>query len=81
MSKHVNLQYKNECFCVVLKSNSLTLNLWFSGSLHHVVWWLDINVSEDCAASIFRILQNVGIQLSHYTAQQSQKPQILSSLL
>jgi hypothetical protein len=25
------------------------------GLLCHVVWWLDTNVSEDCAASILRV--------------------------
>jgi hypothetical protein len=29
--------------------------MWFLGLLHHVVWQLDTNVSEDCAASIFRV--------------------------
>jgi hypothetical protein len=34
----------------------LSLNLWFSGLLYHVVWWLVTNVSEDRAASIFKVV-------------------------
>lgn len=38
-------------------SSRLTMKIflksWFSGLLQHIVWWLDTNVSEDCAASIF----------------------------
>jgi len=30
-------------------------NSWFSVLSQHVLWWLDIIVSEDRAASIFRI--------------------------
>lgn len=29
-------------------------NTWFSGLLHHVVWWLDASISEDSAASVFK---------------------------
>jgi len=32
-----------------------TYNLWFSGLLRRVVWWLDTNVSEGRADSIFRM--------------------------
>jgi hypothetical protein len=35
-------------------------NLWFSGLLHHVVWWLDTSLSEDHAALIFRVEENEG---------------------
>jgi len=52
--------------------------LWFSGLLHHVVWWLDTSISEDCAASM--VLQNTGMQPPYYTAQQPRKPQIAFSL-
>jgi hypothetical protein len=30
-------------------------NLWFSGFLRRVVWWLDTIVSDDRPASIFRV--------------------------
>jgi len=32
----------------------LRYNSWFSWLLRRVVWWLDTNVSDDRAASIFR---------------------------
>jgi hypothetical protein len=44
------------------------------GLLRRVAWWLDTNVSEACAASIFMV-----VQPPYYTAQQLRKSQILSS--
>jgi hypothetical protein len=58
----------------------------FSGLLCYVVWWLDTNISEDCAASInpedgsSTVLWNFGIQPPHYPAH-PRKPWIMSSPL
>jgi hypothetical protein len=52
---------------------------WF---LRRIVWWLDISVSEDCAASVFRVhfsptvLRNVGIQPPHYTMQKPENHEL-----
>jgi hypothetical protein len=37
------------------EEHTLRVNLWFSGLLCLVVWWLDINILEDCAAFLFKV--------------------------
>jgi hypothetical protein len=55
--------------------------------MHRAVWWLDINVLEDCAATILNskdrdsiVLQNIGIHSPQYTAQQPREPWILMKM-
>jgi len=40
---------------IVSHELTITHNSWFSGLLYRIVWWLDINVSEDRVASVLRI--------------------------
>jgi hypothetical protein len=58
-------------------------NSWFSGPVRRVEWWLDTNVSEDHAASIFRVeyqgnavLRNASIKKTRLDGTKNQKTTI-----
>jgi len=48
-----NSQYFKGVYCILL--TMLHENSWFSVLLHHIIWWLDTNILEDYASSIFRV--------------------------